>query len=1557
MGRELLAGSAAFAAEIDLLEPLILAEAGFSVREVLQTPGLTDEAEFSTLQPLIFAVQLGLAAWWRAMGVTPDVVIGSSMGEVAAACVAGVLDRADAVRVICRRSRLLQPLAGQGAMAVVDLPAAEVRRRIADSSDVVSVAVQAAPDQTVVSGDPGTVRRLTEAWEAEGIRCRPVSSTVPGHSPQTDPAAAELEASLSEITPALPAIRMYSTVDAGLGAPAGDAAYWARNVRGEVRFAEVADALLAQGHGVFLEIGPHPVTAHSLDRTSSLRGGTRPLIAASTRREQPEQATLLTSLAELHAHGVPVDWSGRYPAGRLVPLPSYPWQRASHWFTTRTPHPASFLGAGGTREADADDAVRPAEYAVRWQPGPADDRRQPDRRPAEPFASDTGWLVLGDGGPTTSCVVVELARRGQPSRLIDAGLEVDPSVWDFVRDSGRQWRILDLRALAAPSDVPAGALGDVPAQAGKRVRDLVGLLRELGGLPVEVTARLWAVTRQAQPVLDDEGPLALESAPLWGLGRTARLEHPQRWGALIDIDLGDPHTIAARLIDEVEAGGHEDQVAFRGDTRHVARLAPVSPGAPGAPVAPLPAGAVPDLDTSGTHLVIGGGGTIGLELAGWLVDQGVRALVLTRRQDGDAAYAARLDELRARGAQITTVAADVADPVAMAELFARFGTVLPPLRGVYHLATSRHAGPVTQASPDEVADALAPKIDGGWLLHRLTEGHDVRHVVFFSSLTALLGSVNLGYYAAANAFLDGLAHERHRKGLPALSIGWGLWQHTLDGAGDRETVRRAGQREITAGDGLAALGRLLGSAAPHRVYAAADWDVLGEAYQARRPFPLIGLLAPVAEERPGPEPLRTGTGTATPPAPAPALSSPLTKGLDLRALVREQLAAVLRITDKEALDSGRGFFELGLDSMTSVELRRRLEDALGRSLPRRLPSTTRTSTNSPTSWPSRQPPPLRPRPRRLRLQMPITITIKLKIKIRTSSPPAWPHCSRNCDDHAHHHRLQHPAETRRREDRRAPAAPGRCRGPAQGPDRRRRHGLPLPRRSRFARRVLAAPEGRGGRGHRPAGRTAPARIPHLADPNAPHTTQGSYLPGVDRFDAAFFGITDAEATAMDPQQRLLLEVTWEALEHAGLPVEALRATTTGVFMGVTGSDYWQLRMRRPDLGPLDAATGIGSAGSFAVGRISHLLGLQGPCMCLDTGCSSAMVGVHLATRSLRSGESDTALVGAAHLMLGAEGTETLADLGVLSRQGKCKTFDAEADGFVVGEGCGVIVLKRLPDALRDGDRVLAVIKGSATNHNGASGALGIPNGSAQRAVIRGAYADAATPAASVGYVEAHGTGTPLGDAIELQALVDELIPGRDPDLPLVVGTGKTNIGHLETASGMAALIKAVLCLHHGTIPAHLHFSTPTRNWPGPPNRSSSPRTAAPGPRRRELPARPESAPSRRTAPTSTSYSPTPPRRTPRPPAPVRPASPRPPPRRPVPSRALPRPAARRPVPSRALPRPAAPRPPPWQPAPRRAPSRQAPRRPAPRRQSTPCPAPRRSAPRRTPPRQATRQTP
>lgn len=331
---------------------------------------------------------------------------------------------------------------------------------------------------------------------------------------------------------------------------------------------------------------------------------------------------------------------------------------------------------------------------------------------------------------------------------------------------------------------------------------------------------------------------------------------------------------------------------------------------------------------------------------------------------------------------------------------------------------------------------------------------------------------------------------------------------------------------------------------------------------------------------------------------------------------------------------------------------------------------------------------------------------------------------------------------------------------------------------------------------------------HLADPAAPHTRQGSYLRGVDRFDADFFGIAEKDATAMDPQQRLLTEVAWEALEHAGLPAESLRATRTGVFMGVTGSDYWQLRLRERGLGPLDAATGTGNAASFAVGRISHLLGLQGPCMALDTGCSSAMVGIHLAVRSLRTGESDTALVGAAHLMLGAEGTETLADLGVLSARGKCRTFDAGADGFAVGEGCGVVVLKRLPDALRDGDRVLAVVRGSATNHNGASGALGIPNGSAQRTVLRQAYADAAVAPASVGYVEAHGTGTPLGDAIELQALVDELMPGRSDDLPLVVGTGKTNIGHLETASGMAALIKAVLCLQHGVIPAHLHYSEP-----------------------------------------------------------------------------------------------------------------------------------------------------
>jgi acyl transferase domain-containing protein/acyl carrier protein len=328
-----------------------------------------------------------------------------------------------------------------------------------------------------------------------------------------------------------------------------------------------------------------------------------------------------------------------------------------------------------------------------------------------------------------------------------------------------------------------------------------------------------------------------------------------------------------------------------------------------------------------------------------------------------------------------------------------------------------------------------------------------------------------------------------------------------------------------------------------------------------------------------------------------------------------------------------------------------------------------------------------------------------------------------------------------------------------------------------------------------------------ANPDAPgkiYTRQGAFLDEVDRFDAGFFGISPREAASMDPQQRLLLETAWEALEHAGIPPPELAGTSAGVFVGLTAIDYVKL-VCGADLRRIDAYAATGNVANIAAGRLSYFFGLRGPAVTLDTACSSSLVAVHLACQSLRAGESSLALAAGVNLILAPDNSVAVARARMLSPGGSCRAFDAAADGYVRGEGCGVVVLKLLSRARADGDRILAVVRGSAVGQDGARSGLTVPNGPAQAALIRRALAGAGAAPAEVGYLEAHGTGTALGDPIEAEALA--AVFGGDPQrrAPLVLASLKTNLGHMESAAGIGGLIKAVLAVGHGEIPPHLHF--------------------------------------------------------------------------------------------------------------------------------------------------------
>jgi acyl transferase domain-containing protein len=336
-----------------------------------------------------------------------------------------------------------------------------------------------------------------------------------------------------------------------------------------------------------------------------------------------------------------------------------------------------------------------------------------------------------------------------------------------------------------------------------------------------------------------------------------------------------------------------------------------------------------------------------------------------------------------------------------------------------------------------------------------------------------------------------------------------------------------------------------------------------------------------------------------------------------------------------------------------------------------------------------------------------------------------------------------------------------------------------------------------------------------ADPNKPGkmvTRRGGFLSQVDRFDPHFFGISPREATTMDPQQRLLLETAYEAMESAGIAPDSLSGSLTGVFVGITSCEYAH-RLRSVGLEKADVYSATGSVLSAAAGRISFTFGFQGPCLSIDTACSSSLVAVHMACQSLRTGESNLALAGGANVVLSPDAMVLFSRWGMMAPDGRCKTFDAAADGFVRAEGCAVIALKRLSDALAAGDPILAVIRGSAVNSDGRSSGLTVPNGPAQQAVVRAALASAQLSPADVDYVEAHGTGTSLGDPIEVEALGAVMGQGRAADRPLAIGSIKTNLGHTEAASGLAGLLKVVMALRHEAIPPHLHFSVPSRDIP------------------------------------------------------------------------------------------------------------------------------------------------
>ena len=892
MGRELYETQPVFRAALDRCDAILRDDLPAPLLSVIYPQegdaSKIDDTAFT--QPALFAIQHALSELWRSWGIEPTAVIGHSVGEFAAACAAGMMPLEDGLRLIAARGRLMQALPRNGAMAAVFAEADVVRRAITPHGPALSIAAINAPDNTVVSGAAEALARVLDELGAQGVKSQRLAVSHAFHSPLMEPMLGEFErlASAVPYTPARIALVSNLTGRVVDSSFRFSGHYWRDHAREAVRFADGIRALHAQGYRHFVEIGPQP-TLIALGRRTLEDDSA--VWLPSLRRNAGDWSQMLESVAQLYVGGASIDWAGfdRDRGRRKVVLPTYPFERERHW--VKSPGPPSTAEPSWL-------------HTVEWHEHGAAVAAE---------GVDGAWLLLtdaggvgaalqrrldADGARTIAVTREDAMRRGGIERCCTAA-------------SGHTLRgIVYLWALDAGDEDGADPVAvQEPACGG-----LVELVKALAGGGMG-QPRVWIGTRGSQSV--DAAPVVAAHAPAWGLGGSIASEHPEWRAVRVDLDPSAPDP-SGELWRELQQDGREDRVAFRGGRRYVPRL--------------LKGGRRTTRSAAyrddASYLVTGGLGALGLEVASWLVAQGARNIALAGRRDPSAAAHAALDALAAKGARVRTFKADISRSSDVARLLAEVEADLGPLRGVIHSAGVLDDGVIVQQDWTRFARVMAPKVAGAWHLHEQTRGRTLDFFVLFSSMAALLGAAGQGNYAAANAYLDALAHVRRRAGLPALSISWGPWANggmatELTSAQQARWAAR-GVRMLAGRSGTGALGTLLQSDLTSAAVFDVDW---------RRFLDAGGGVSPFLERLAAVEPGGSAAAVSTPETQSRRLHNPADASIEqVEDFCDGAVAASLGVP-AGSLDRARPIRELGFDSLMALETRNRVQRGAAVSVP------------------------------------------------------------------------------------------------------------------------------------------------------------------------------------------------------------------------------------------------------------------------------------------------------------------------------------------------------------------------------------------------------------------------------------------------------------------------------------------------------------------------------------------------------------------------------------------------------------------------------------------------